>query len=81
MNRITKHQVLPISVVHERVKQRLFRFMYENNDRDFLDVVALLLEHFTSDGNYTHISALDEQVDVFLNSLIDDNHIRQKRLF
>lgn len=69
MNRITQHQVLPLSVVHERVKQRLFRFLYEHNDRDFLDVVASLLEYLTIDSDYHGLngaSKLDVIVDKFL---------------
>lgn len=81
MNRITKHQVLPKSVVHERIKQRLFRFMYEHSDRDFLDIVTLLLEFITESRNQdaVHTGGLDEVVDTFLNSL-KETDINQNKL-
>ncbi|NJO62367.1 MAG: hypothetical protein HC836_30330 [Richelia sp. RM2_1_2] len=86
MNRVTKHQVLPINIIHEKVKQRLFRFMYEHSDRDFLDVVASLLEHMTIDKDFSGAagrSNLDVIIDDYLkkydqipnikNSKHDDN--------
>lgn len=74
MNRMTRHQVLPPNVVRERVKQRLFRFMYEHDDIDFLDVVAQLLQYITETGEYgvTSMSTLDCTVDKFLEKIEHD---------
>ncbi len=80
MNRVTRNQVLPRNIVHERIKHRLFRFMYEHNDRDFLDVATLLLEHITECDNHgpASISQLDQVVDKFLNEL--DNPKKQQAI-
>lgn len=69
MNRITEHQVLPKKVVHERIKQRLFRFLYEHNDIEFLDVIASLVEDVTINNDWhgsSALSRLDLYVDQYL---------------
>ena len=79
MNRLTKHQVLPALVVRERMKQRLFRFIYEHNDRDFLDVISLLLEHIV-ECNDTAIGGLDERISRFLDTFDENHNPNQNRL-
>lgn len=74
MNRVTRHQVLPPNIVRERVKQRLFRFMYEHDDIDFLEVVARLLQYITESNEHGvgSVATLDSTVDAFLLKLDHD---------
>lgn len=68
MNRITEHQVLPKKVVHERIKQRLFRFLYEHDDIEFLDVVAALMEDMAI--NNCRGSATLYNLDLFVDNFL-----------
>lgn len=68
MDRLTRHQVLPDSVIRERIKQRMFRFMYEHDDLDFLDVMAQLIQYLWNAGKHAsrESNSLDQVVDNFL---------------